>query len=227
MNVSCTFTALRHVIISSGAEPSSSPGFAFYQYQEQHFLTVSTLNQTWLLKINSMPPYWTHVTFTWSKQQGLKFYENGTLVQQNDSSQDSHRTSDASVNLTIGTPLLLDNYVQPNLQMYDLTIWQGVISQEQILQHFMAGMFFFFLFLIPVFKDLVSVMQANLYQTKRQGAEAVTRETLSITALKNLIVVMVGTGAHRTLKQVKLPSMQPAETVLMKQIKRYRRPGGT
>ena len=154
MNVSCTFTALRHVIISSGAEPSSSPGFAFYQYQEQHFLTVSTLNQTWSLKINSMPPYWMHVTFTWSKQQGLKFYENGTLVQQNDSSQDSHRTPDASVNLTIGTPLLLENYLQPNLQMYDLTIWQGVISQKQISQHFMAGTlfsssFFSFFFKFP------------------------------------------------------------------------------
>ena len=146
LNVSCTFTAPWHVIISSGAEPLSSPGFAFYQYQEQHFLNVSTLHQTWSLKINSMPPYWTHVTFTWSKQQGLKFYENGTLVQQNDSSQNSHRTPDASVNLTIGTPLLLDNYVQPNLQMYDLTIWQGLISQEQILQHFMAGTCFFFKF---------------------------------------------------------------------------------
>ena len=43
---------------------------------------------------------------------------------------------------------------------------------------------------------------------------------MSITALKNLIVVMVGTGAHRTLKKVKLPSVPSfAETVLMKQIR--------
>ena len=43
-------------------------------------LEVSTTTKKWRIHLDTIPRWWFHFAFTWSPNQGLKYYKNGKFV---------------------------------------------------------------------------------------------------------------------------------------------------
>ena len=130
----------RKYIISSGGEAADGAGFSFYNFQNSYRLLVATLNQTWELQLGAISYHWIHISFTWNKILGLRYYENGNPVANSTLAQDVDKGKvDRHTHLTIGKAASATASVHENLQMYGLTVWYGFISKEQVVDNMQRG----------------------------------------------------------------------------------------
>ncbi|XP_048585051.1 uncharacterized protein LOC116619418 isoform X2 [Nematostella vectensis] len=118
-------------IISSGADTSST-GVAMHTQPGleavTHVIQVQTKTKKWLLSLDNIPTSWHHVTMTWDLTNGIKYFQDGTAIATSESSTIlATPASDSATHLWIGS-----SSSAHNLQMYALTIWRAVISDQEI-----------------------------------------------------------------------------------------------
>ena len=105
-------------------------------------LAVTSGDKVYKLNIPTIPRTWHHVTFTWSKAWGLKFYQNGVLVAETGRTR---KMVTSATNPTDGLFIignrLLSNEVKSadNFQLHDLTVWPRIVSQVQIREQVETG----------------------------------------------------------------------------------------
>ena len=112
-------------------------------FTHHHQLSVTAGDETYKLNIPTVPKIWHHVTFTWSKAWGLKFYQNGVLIRETGRAQKSvYLTKSATDGLFVIGNRVLYGGENPadNFQIHGLTVWPRLVSQAQIKQQLETGM---------------------------------------------------------------------------------------
>ena len=104
-------------------------------------LSVATAKQTWTLYLASLPTTWFQATVSWSRKWGLRYYENGQLIEETNAVLETNRgNTDSYYVLRIGAASSdVDTYrLSENMQISDLRIWETLISTFQVekLYHF-------------------------------------------------------------------------------------------
>ncbi len=83
------------------------------------------------------------MTFSWSKDWGLKFYQNGFLVNETGKAELS---VNSATNPTDGLFIIGNRFVNSdvktadNFQLHGLTVWPRLVSQAQIKEKVETGM---------------------------------------------------------------------------------------
>ena len=132
-------------IISSGSFGNNAhgPGFRFIcqgcvrnkalhaSSSGRFLLELSTRTQRWKLIMESIPKWWFHFAFTWTKERGLSFYENGKRVMSSTKPEPIEKgTNDETQSeLTIGRPnsiYKINNYGK--FSIGHLVIWTNELS---------------------------------------------------------------------------------------------------
>ena len=139
-------------ILSSGGDVIGSTGFTFlHDRQDRLFLSLVTGDKIWNMTLVDIPDGWFHATFTWHKETGLKYYQNGTLV--------AEKVVPLTVNiaaveqekhLMIGAPKLVKQHSVADLRMYGLSVWKRAILGEEVKEHMLTGTDFVFIILLFV-----------------------------------------------------------------------------
>lgn len=83
------------------------------------------------------------MAFTWSKDWGLKFYQNGVLVKETGRAQQivTSATNPTDGLFIIGNRLLTSGKkTADNFQLHGLTVWPRLVSQTQLKNEFEIGM---------------------------------------------------------------------------------------
>ena len=146
-----SFSSTGKFIISSGQYTNENfgPGFRFIcescskikgphlHHARWFHLELSTINQKWKILLDDVPTWWFHFAFTWNREQGLKFYENGQLVV---SSSNPEKVEDgkgrANDEITIGKPnKLLDLITKSgfgDLSIAHLAIWTYELTRFDV-----------------------------------------------------------------------------------------------
>ena len=111
-------------------------------FTSYHELAVTSGDKVHKLNIPTIPRAWHHVTFTWSKAWGLKFYQNGVLVAETGRARTivTSATNPTDGLFIIGNRLLSNEVKSAdNFQLQDLTVWPRVVSQAQIKEQVETG----------------------------------------------------------------------------------------
>ena len=105
-------------------------------------LSVTSENETYSLNIPKVPITWHHVTFTWSKAWGLKYYQDGALVAETGRSEKGISVTEEGTNgLFIIGKRVLTSIVSSadNFQVQGLTVWPRLVSQAQLERELETG----------------------------------------------------------------------------------------
>lgn len=105
-------------------------------------LSVTSENETYTLNIPKVPITWHHVTFTWSKAWGLKYYQDGALVAETGRSEKSISVTEEGTNglFIIGKRVLTSIISSAdNFQVQGLTVWPRLVSQAQLERELETG----------------------------------------------------------------------------------------
>ncbi|XP_022800570.1 uncharacterized protein LOC111338360 [Stylophora pistillata] len=119
-----------------------------------HQLSVTAANETYTLYIPTVPRTWHHVTFTWSKAWGIKFYQDGALVAGTGRSEKSVFVTkgESSGLFIIGNRVLTSGRSgKSNFQIQGLTVWPRLVSLAQLKHELETG--------LTVWPRLVSLAQ--------------------------------------------------------------------
>ena len=111
-------------------------------FASYHQLAVTSGDQVHKLNIPTISRPWHHVTFTWSKTWGLKFYQNGVLVAETGRARKivTSATNPTDGLFIIGNRLLSSEVKSAdNFQLQDLIVWPRVVSQTQIREQVETG----------------------------------------------------------------------------------------
>ena len=111
-------------------------------FTNYHQLAVTSGDEVYRLNIPTIPRKWHHVTFTWSKAWGLKFYQNGVLVVETGRARTivSSATNPTDGLFIIGNRLLSNDVKSAdNFQLHDLTVWPRTVSEAQIREQVETG----------------------------------------------------------------------------------------
>ena len=124
------------VILTTKGIAAHNPGvlFGYSEFENKYVLAASTRTHNWEIRLPEFPLGWQHVGITWSKQWGLRFYQNGSLTA--DSSNPvriRYEFGDKFTLFLIGR----DSSDSPlprrfHLQIADLRIWESVIPQQRM-----------------------------------------------------------------------------------------------
>ena len=112
-------------------------------FSRYHQLSVTSGDEVYKLDIPTIPTAWHHVTFTWSKTWGLKFYQNGVLVSETGRAQPivKSATNPTDGMFIIGNRFLTSGVkTADNFQLHGLTVWPRLVSQAQIKNQLENGM---------------------------------------------------------------------------------------
>ena len=122
-------------IISSGAQATHATGFSFSFENGKYRLRVATLAHLYEISLDSIPTTWFHLTFTWSRKDGLSYFENGTLISSSYTMKAESRVDDAYANLTLGRPNDATIYQQLYGRFYiaELVIWKVRLNSNEVL----------------------------------------------------------------------------------------------
>ena len=105
-------------------------------------LSVTSENETYSLNIPTVPITWHHVTFTWSKAWGLKYYQDGALVAETGRSEKGISVTEEGTNglFIIGKRVLTSIVTSAdNFQVQGLTVWPRLVSQAQLERELETG----------------------------------------------------------------------------------------
>ena len=111
-------------------------------FTSYHELAVTSGDKVHKLNIPSIPRAWHHVTFTWSKAWGLKFYQNGALAAETGRARTivTSATNPTDGLFIIGNRLLSNEVKSADsFQLQDLTVWPRIVSQAQIKEQVETG----------------------------------------------------------------------------------------
>ena len=67
-------------ILSSGAQSNHATGLALSFQSGKFKVVVATTSSEYQLMIDNVPTEWYYFTITWSKESGLAYFVNGSLV---------------------------------------------------------------------------------------------------------------------------------------------------
>ncbi|OCT98344.1 hypothetical protein XELAEV_18010575mg [Xenopus laevis] len=122
---------------ASGKKVTSS-GFEVFSNEKEGYVVVYNHNKSliWKAKINPPGLHWTHVLFTWTSNDGLKIYVNGTLSYSDLSGQEFHSYGDANGSLVVGTDSS-KHYI--NCAFDEFIIWERALNPSDIHFYFLAA----------------------------------------------------------------------------------------
>ncbi|XP_028409012.1 uncharacterized protein LOC114531600 isoform X2 [Dendronephthya gigantea] len=126
-------------IISSGgyARRSVGPGFLLKYKSQIHGMNflLSTEDKLWSLEFLVKISTWTHLMFTWKRQQGLVVYENGEFLAQDKAGRNVRHPSFGNRYpiLALGDPgLFRRRKLGGNFEISHLIIWTRSLSNKEI-----------------------------------------------------------------------------------------------
>ncbi|XP_065103422.1 adhesion G-protein coupled receptor D1 isoform X2 [Paramisgurnus dabryanus] len=126
--------------IASGGKVVSS-GFSVYSNPYRGYVEFYTRgdSKTWKANIKLPGPYWTHVLFTWTQNDGLKVYINGTFSTEDTKGNTSFNYGDQYADLVIGTENT-GKYGHYATGAFDeFVIWERALSPQDILLYYKAA----------------------------------------------------------------------------------------
>ena len=98
-------------------------------------LELSTTTKKWRIHLDTIPRWWFHFAFTWSPNQGLKYYKNGKFVLGKKNPERFMVATDTNITkiITIGRPNLLKAMSRKNsrgkFSLGHLVIWTHEASK--------------------------------------------------------------------------------------------------
>ena len=98
-------------------------------------LTLGTTSKRWSLEIQRDPiiPFgWVHVCITWSEAWGLRYYENGRLVEKQLTYErvvNAHTTDEVKIGRYTWAASLLTQF---HLQVSELMFWYNVLTKATV-----------------------------------------------------------------------------------------------
>ena len=124
------------VILTTRGIGEANPGilFGYHEFTNTYRLSVSTSSQNWELRLPNSSLSWSHVSITWSKHWGLRFFRDGVLIAEATNPMrrpftyyDQYHTfrmgrDSSTPQMTWGN----------NFQISDLRIWESAIPQRKI-----------------------------------------------------------------------------------------------
>uniref|UniRef100_A0A7N9B169 Adhesion G protein-coupled receptor D1 n=1 Tax=Mastacembelus armatus TaxID=205130 RepID=A0A7N9B169_9TELE len=125
--------------VASGGKVISN-GFSVYTNPFGGYVEFYTRgnNHRWKANIRVPGPYWTHILFTWTKNDGLKVYINGTFTTGDTVGSVSENYGDPYPDLVIGTgnDRAYGHYVTGAFD--EFVIWERALSPKEILLYYNA-----------------------------------------------------------------------------------------
>nr|XP_058962628.1 uncharacterized protein LOC131789508 isoform X2 [Pocillopora verrucosa] len=130
-------------IISSGHYTLSSRGPGYRLICEncgphltssrRFVLELSNHSHRWRILLDSLPKWWFHFAFTWSREHGLKFYKNGKLAVKSQKPDFLRSERNAKDKMTIGKPNSLTKiYSYGGFSIGHFTIWSYELSWDNV-----------------------------------------------------------------------------------------------
>ncbi|CAN9513485.1 unnamed protein product [Ophioblennius macclurei] len=120
-------------VISNGFSVYANPFVGFVE-----FYTRGN-NHRWKANIRVPGPYWTHILFSWTQNDGLKVYINGTFTAGDSEGSVSENYGDTHPDLVIGTcnNRAYGHYMTGAFD--EFVIWEKALSPTQILLYYNAA----------------------------------------------------------------------------------------
>ena len=91
------------------------------------------------MQLGDVPDGWFYAAFTWHKELGLKYYQNGTLASALVVPNSNAAVSEMEKHLMIGGPYAKIEHAVPDLKMFGLKIWKRAILEEEVKAHMNSG----------------------------------------------------------------------------------------
>ena len=137
------FFIVGEFIISSGHYTLSSlgPGYRLIcencgphlTSSRRFVLELSNHSHRWRILLDSLPKWWFHFAFTWSREHGLKFYKNGKLAVKSQKPDFLRNERNAKDKMTIGKPNSLTKiYSYGGFSIGHFTIWSYELSWDNV-----------------------------------------------------------------------------------------------
>ena len=137
------FFIVGEFIISSGHYTLSSDGPGYRLICEncgphltssrRFVLELSNHSHRWRILLDSLPKWWFHFAFTWSREHGLKFYKNGKLAVKSQKPDFLRNRRNAKDKITIGKPNSLTKiYSYGGFSIGHFTIWSYELSWDKV-----------------------------------------------------------------------------------------------
>ncbi|XP_022796048.1 uncharacterized protein LOC111334546 isoform X2 [Stylophora pistillata] len=141
-------------ILSSGHYTSSSvgPGYRFVcencgphlTSSGRFILELSNHSHKWRILLDSLPKWWFHFAFTWSRMHGLKFYKNGRLAVKSKKPDFIRNGGKATNKISIGKPNSLNSIFMPNkhgeFSIGHFAIWIYELSWDNVELAFLSSL---------------------------------------------------------------------------------------
>uniref|UniRef100_A0A7N8Y0Z3 Adhesion G protein-coupled receptor D1 n=1 Tax=Mastacembelus armatus TaxID=205130 RepID=A0A7N8Y0Z3_9TELE len=141
--------------VASGGKVISN-GFSVYTNPFGGYVEFYTRgnNHRWKANIRVPGPYWTHILFTWTKNDGLKVYINGTFTTGDTVGSVSENYGDPYPDLVIGTgnDRAYGHYVTGAFD--EFVIWERALSPKEILLYYNAAIGLLDIFDPPLIKQI-------------------------------------------------------------------------
>ncbi|XP_068109831.1 adhesion G-protein coupled receptor D1-like [Hyperolius riggenbachi] len=118
----------------------TSHGFEIYSNEHEGFIEVYTREKkkVWKARISPAGPYWSHVLFTWTSNEGLKVYVNGTFNASDLSGNVFYSYGDSEDHMVVGANSdPTKHYV--NGVFDEFIIWERALSPPEIRHYFTAA----------------------------------------------------------------------------------------
>uniref|UniRef100_A0A7N9B0G0 Adhesion G protein-coupled receptor D1 n=1 Tax=Mastacembelus armatus TaxID=205130 RepID=A0A7N9B0G0_9TELE len=156
--------------VASGGKVISN-GFSVYTNPFGGYVEFYTRgnNHRWKANIRVPGPYWTHILFTWTKNDGLKVYINGTFTTGDTVGSVSENYGDPYPDLVIGTgnDRAYGHYVTGAFD--EFVIWERALSPKEILLYYNAQHCFTFATLCPCLSHSTTCFFLSSAQTTIVG----------------------------------------------------------
>ena len=138
----CFFTDVTSYIIASFLESTLGEGFAVYHKyisatgNSTYHIRFATTQKIWSMELQRNPviPFrWVHVMITWNETWGLRYYENGRLLQKTMKFEVIVGGGNPHNNVAIGkAPQTTAVSSQPFLQLSDLIIRYSYLTNGAV-----------------------------------------------------------------------------------------------
>ncbi|KAK1142009.1 adhesion G-protein coupled receptor D1 [Acipenser oxyrinchus oxyrinchus] len=132
--------SLSRFAMASGGKVISN-GFSIYSNGFADYVEFYTRgdSRTWRAKITPPGPHWTHILFTWTLNDGLKVYVNGTFSTNDTQGRKSQNYGDPYHNLIIGADndQSYGHYVTGAFD--EFVIWERALNPEEIELYYKAA----------------------------------------------------------------------------------------
>ena len=174
----------------------SGPGFQFFfSKREKHFvLQLATQTKRWEIILEYLPrDTWFHVSITWDRQHGLKFYRNGDLIVTNTKPNSVKYTPLRSREgtFTLGRPnsmFKLDSY--GNFSIGHLVIWTHELTHYEVRVAYESVIY------RTKKSSLCCHSRAGVNASKVSVRHKLCRTKYNLAGLKNVIISQSHNHAH-------------------------------